>query len=442
MASVNDDLPAHDLPNDKGSARPVFALVDCNNFYASCERLFRPDLRGRPVVVLSNNDGCVVARSQEAKQLGIKMAVPLYQVQEIIERENVAVFSSNYALYGDLSARVMSVLESQAPTLEVYSIDEAFLDLTGLEHCDSLSRYGSALQQRVFNWTGIGVGVGIAPSKTLAKLANHAAKTYPATGGVVDLSDPVRQQRLLNITPVQEVWGVGRRLGKRLQAVGIKTALQLSQCDPRWIRMQFSVTLERTVRELCGQSCLELEQCPPPRQQVLCSRTFARRITDYPSMHSAICQYTARAAEKLRQQDRSARGVTIFIRTNPHSQADPYYSESACRQLAVPTQDTRALIRTVTALLSSIWRDGYRYMKAGIMLSDLYPPGTFQPTLFDPAEAPSSARLMQALDRINASGKGRIWFAGEAMSDGWQMKRNKLSPAYTTRWQDLPVVRA
>src|SRR5690554_2352753 len=285
----------------------TFALVDCNNFYASCEKLFRPDLANVPVVVLSNNDGCVVARSKEAKDLGIKMAVPLYQVKDLLQRHNIKTFSSNYALYADISSRVMRVLESLAPQVEVYSIDEAFLDLTGVSSIQSLEAFGQHVKQSVLQWVGIHVCVGIAPTKTLAKLANHAAKKYPATGGVVDLSQRERQQKLLAITPVTDVWGVGRRLGKRLDMMGIKTALDLAKCVPATIRNSFSIVLERTVRELNGESCLDLEELPPTKQQIMCSRSFGSRITTFEQMSEAIAQYTARAAEKLRQENQQDR---------------------------------------------------------------------------------------------------------------------------------------
>ncbi|RTE67736.1 translesion error-prone DNA polymerase V subunit UmuC [Amphritea opalescens] len=422
----------------------MFALVDCNNFYASCERLFRPDLAGRPIVVLSNNDGCIVARSAEAKRLGIKMAVPLYQVQEQIDRENIAIFSSNYALYGDISARVMTVLEQQAPAIEVYSIDEAFLDLSGLDSHFSLTEYGQQLKQLVYQHTGIHVSVGIAPTKTLAKLANHAAKQYPATQGVVDLTDPARQRRLLALMPLLEVWGVGRRLSRRLEQQGIRSAQALADCDVAWIRNHYSITLANTVRELNGQPCMSLEECPPPRQQILCSRSFARRISALPDMRSAIAQYGSRAAEKLRQQSALARVVTVFIRTNPHATEETFYSQSASRMLATPSADSRQLNTIAQTLLQTLWKPNLRYMKAGIMLSDLYSPGHFQPSLFEPAESPAAARLMQAVDQINQGGRGRgrVRFAGEMLSTGWQMQRNRLSPAYTTHWDQLPIVKA
>ena len=256
----------------------IFALVDCNNFYASCESLFQPKLRNRPIVVLSNNDGCVVARSKEAKQLGIKMGVPVHQIKDMIRQHRIAVFSSNYALYGDMSQRVMSILEQMAPQVEVYSIDEAFLSLTGIESYQSLNDFGVAVRERVQQWTGITVCVGIAPTKTLAKLANHAAKAYPATGGVVDLSQRERQERLLSITPIDEVWGVGRRLSVRLRELGIESALGLAEYDLKSLRQRFSVVLERTARELRGESCLALEDVTEPKQQIVCSRSFSKRV--------------------------------------------------------------------------------------------------------------------------------------------------------------------
>lgn len=257
--------------------KTVFALVDCNNFYASCEKLFRPDLKNTPVVVLSNNDGCIVARSKEAKALGIKMGVPLFQIQDEIKQHGIVCFSSNYALYADLSNRVMTILEEEAPRLEVYSIDEAFMDLTGVNNVMDLLAFGQQVKVKVDQWTGITVGVGIAPTKTLAKLANHAAKKYPATGSVVDLMDPDRQKRLLALVDVSDVWGVGRRITAKLKARGIHTALDLANSDPKSIRSEFSVVLERTIRELNGVSCLDLELVRPTKQQIICSRSLAIR---------------------------------------------------------------------------------------------------------------------------------------------------------------------
>ena len=421
---------------------PVFALVDCNNFYASCEKLFRPDLKDTPIVVLSNNDGCVVARSREAKLLGIKMGVPVFQIKSEMQRHGILAFSSNYALYADLSSRVMRTLEEMAPRVEVYSIDEAFLDLTGIESVLSLVEFGQQVRERIGHWIGITVCVGIAPTKTLAKLANHAAKKYPATQGVVDLTNPDRQRRLLALVPVDDVWGVGRRLSKRLNALGITTALDLANASPRAIRDQFSVVLERTVRELNGESCIELEEIPPTKKQIVCSRSFGAKVTQFELLREAVCEYATRATEKLRKEQQQANVMTVFIRTSPFKDNEPQYSNSASGELLTPSCDTRDFIELANHLLKRIWKDGFRYAKAGVMLSDFYDPGMFQPGLFDGVSTRSnSQQLMSVLDTINQSGAGKVFFAGQGLKKDWSMKREHLSPAYTTRWDQLPRVK-
>lgn len=421
---------------------PVFALVDCNNFYASCEKLFRPDLKDTPVVVLSNNDGCVVARSREAKLLGIKMGVPAFQIKAEMQRHGILAFSSNYALYADLSSRVMRTLEEMAPRVEVYSIDEAFLDLTGIESAISLVEFGQQVRERIGHWIGITVCVGIAPTKTLAKLANHAAKKYPATQGVVDLTNQDRQRRLLALVPVDDVWGVGRRLSKRLNALGITTALDLANASPRAIRDQFSVVLERTVRELNGESCIELEEIPPTKKQIVCSRSFGVKVTQFELLREAVCEYATRATEKLRKEQQQAKVMTVFIRTSPFKDNEPQYSNSASGELLIPSCDTRDFIELANHLLKRIWKDGFRYAKAGVMLSDFYDPGMFQPGLFDDVSTRSnSQQLMSVLDTINQSGAGKVFFAGQGTKKDWSMKREHLSPAYTTRWDQLPRVK-
>ena len=421
---------------------PVFALVDCNNFYASCEKLFRPDLKDTPVVVLSNNDGCVVARSREAKLLGIKMGVPVFQIKAEMQRHGILAFSSNYALYADLSSRVMRTLEEMAPRVEVYSIDEAFLDLTGIESVLSLVEFGQQVRERIGHWIGITVCVGIAPTKTLAKLANHAAKKYPATQGVVDLTNPDRQRRLLALVPVDDVWGVGRRLSKRLNALGITTALDLANASPRAIRDQFSVVLERTVRELNGESCIELEEIPPTKKQIVCSRSFGVKVTQFELLREAVCEYATRATEKLRKEQQQAKVMTVFIRTCPFKGNEPQYSNSTSDELLIPSCDTRDFIELANHLLKRIWKDGFRYAKAGVMLSDFYDPGMFQPGLFDDVSTRSnSQQLMSVLDTINQSGAGKVFFAGQGTKKDWSMKREHLSPAYTTRWDQLPRVK-
>ncbi len=421
---------------------PVFALVDCNNFYASCEKLFRPDLKDTPVVVLSNNDGCVVARSREAKLLGIKMGVPVFQIKSEMQRHGILAFSSNYALYADLSSRVMRTLEEMAPRVEVYSIDEAFLDLTGIESAISLVEFGQQVRERIGHWIGITVCVGIAPTKTLAKLANHAAKKYPATQGVVDLTNPDRQRRLLALVPVDDVWGVGRRHSKRLNALGITTALDLANASPRAIRDQFSVVLERTVRELNGESCIELEEIPPTKKQIVCSRSFGVKVTHFELVREAVCEYATRATEKLRKEQQQAKVLTVFIRTSPFKDNEPQYSNSASGELLIPSCDTRDFIELANHLLKRIWKDGFRYAKAGVMLSDFYDPGMYQPGLFDDVSTRSnSQQLMSVLDTINQSGAGKVFFAGQGTKKDWSMKREHLSPAYTTRWDQLPRVK-
>ena len=421
---------------------PVFALVDCNNFYASCEKLFRPDLKDTPVVVLSNNDGCVVARSREAKLLGIKMGVPVFQIKAEMQRHGILDFSSNYALYADLSSRVMRTLEEMAPRVEVYSIDEAFLDLTGIESAISLVEFGQQVRERIGHWIGITVCVGIAPTKTLAKLANHAAKKYPATQGVVDLTNPDRQRRLLALVPVDDVWGVGKRLSKRLNALGITTALDLANASPRAIRDQFSVVLERTVRELNGESCIELEEIPPTKKQIICSRSFGAKVTQFELLREAVCEYATRATEKLRKEQQQAKVMTVFVRTSPFKDNEPQYSNSASGELLIPSCDTRDFIELANHLLKRIWKDGFRYAKAGVMLSDFYEPSMFQPGLFDDVSTRSnSQQLMSVLDSINQSGAGKVFFAGQGTKKDWSMKREHLSPAYTTRWDQLPRVK-
>lgn len=423
-------------------AAPVFALVDCNNFYVACERLFRPDLRNTPMVVLSNNDGCVVSRSPEVKALGIKTGDPVHKIKHLIRKHGIQCFSSNYALYGDISQRVMSTLEQLAPQVEVYSIDEAFIDMSGMENCVGLLEFGHQLRQRVQQWTGITTCVGIAPTKTLAKLANEAAKKYRATGGVVDLTSPQRQRKLMELMPVSEVWGIGRKLTAALEFLGIKTALQLADADPRWIGRNFSVVVERTVLELNGQPCAELVEDIPARQQILCSRSFGEDIRRFNAMREAITCFVSTGAEKLRQQNHKAKRLTVFVRTCPYRDGPGYYSNSASVDLLEPTSDTRRLVESAHAALKTIWRDGHSYKKGGIMLCELYESGTWQPDIFtEKRESSRSEALMQTIDSINQKGLGRIFLASQGTRPGWSMKQEHLSPAYTTRWSDLPVVR-
>lgn len=416
----------------------TFALVDANNFYVSCERLFRPDLQHRPVVVLSNNDGCIVARSQEVKDLGIKMGTPLFKVKNLVSKHDIRVFSSNYTLYGDISSRVMQTLEEISPRVEVYSIDEAFLDLSGITR---LVEQGRSIRATVMRNVGVPVCIGMAPTKTLAKLANHAAKTFKSTRGVVDLTDPARQKRLLEITPVAEVWGVGRKLNGKLEGQGIRTALDLSCMSPKRIRQRYSVVLERTVRELNGESCLELEDVVQKRQQILCSRSFGEKLTAYHDLKQAVCEFAARAAAKLRSENQLARMVSVFIRTSPFDPSAPQYANSATGALAVPSSDTHKILELATRLYHGIFREGYPYAKAGVILADFCAPDAVQMDLFHGDHGVERGdSLMQAVDAINRKGRGKVWFGGQRPDKDWYMRRANLSPAYTTRWDSLPVV--
>ncbi|HGL6326734.1 TPA: Y-family DNA polymerase [Citrobacter amalonaticus] len=422
----------------------MFALVDVNSFYASCETVFRPDLKGKPVVVLSNNDGCVIARSAEAKLLGVKMGDPYFKQKELFRRCGVVCFSSNYELYADMSNRVMTTLEEMSPRCEIYSIDEAFCDLTGVRNCRVLEDFGRELQDAVYRNTRLTVGVGIGQTKTLAKLANHAAKRWQRqTGGVVDLSNVDRQRKLMAALPVDETWGVGRRITKKLEAMGIKTVLDLADTDIRFIRKHFNVVLERTVRELRGEPCLELEEFAPVKQEIVCSRSFGERVTEYDAMRQAICSYASRAAEKLRGEHQYCRFISAFVKTSPFALNEPYYGNSASVKLLTPTQDSRDIIAAATRCLDAIWKDGHRYQKAGVMLGDFFSQGVAQLNLFDDnAPRAGSEKLMEVLDQLNAkSGRGTLYFAGQGIQQQWAMKREMLSPRYTTRFSDLLTVR-
>lgn len=420
----------------------MYALADVNSFYASCEKVFRPDLRNKPVVVLSNNDGCVIARSPEAKRLGIKMGVPWFQLKMTQFPEPVITFSSNYELYASMSNRVMSHLEELAPRVEQYSIDEMFLDVSGIDSCIDFEDFGRQLREHVRNGTGLTIGVGMGPTKTLAKSAQWASKEWPQFGGVLALTtgNPRRTEKLLSLQPVEEIWGVGGRISRKLSTMGITTALQLARANPAFIRKNFNVVLERTVRELNGVSCISLEEAPSPKQQIICSRSFGEHVTTYEALRQAICQHAERAAEKLRGERQFCRHIAVFVKTSPFAVNEAYYGNVASEKLLLPTRDTRDIISAAVKALDSIWLDGHRYAKAGVMLNDFTPSGVSQLNLFDEDQPRAqSDELMKVLDRINHSGKGKIWFAGRGIAPEWQMKRDMLSPAYTTRWSDIPI---
>lgn len=427
----------------------VFALVDCNNFYASCEKLFDPRLLGKPVVVLSNNDGCVVARSAEAKALGVPMGAPWHQLRELATREGIIAYSSNYSLYADMSNRVVEVLGQFSANLEVYSIDESFLDLSGYHGLNSagLHGYGGEIRRRVALWLGLAVCVGIGTSKTLAKLANHCAKKGLAgRDGVCDFTvmSETELSNLFATIPVDEVWGVGRRISDRLREMGIETVRDLREADAETIRARFSVVLERTLRELRGVSCLDLEEVAPPKQQIMSSRSFGQYVYDLDELREAVASYIAKAAEKLRAQDSLAGAVQVYIRTNPFTPKEPQYQRAVTLPLPESTADTRVLSRFAINILKGIYRPGYAYQKAGVVLTELQPRKLRQQSLFAHEAGDERAQsVMKAMDSINAKwGRGTVRISAEGLNNAWQMRRGRLSPAYTTSWTDLPVVRA
>ena len=418
----------------------AIALVDGNNFYVSCERMFNPRLEGVPVVVLSNNDGCAVARSQEAKALGIAMGQPWFHIRHMEQRYGLKAFSSNYELYADMSNRMMRILAQFAPLQEVYSIDECFLDLTGMTA--DLTACGQAIRARVRQWIGIPSCVGIGHSKTQAKLANHIAKKRPEWDGVCDLTSLPEStvDGLMAGIEVGEVWGVGRKIGEKLNSLGIRSVLDLRRADPKLIQRRFSVVLERIVWELRGIACLALEEVSPPKQQIISSRSFGMPVTELADLKAAVTAYMTRAAERLRRQGSVAQAVHVHIRTSPFREDLPYYGKGMTLPLVIPTDDTRVLVRQALAGLVRIYRPGHEYQKAGVVLMDIRPKGVSSVGDLLAAEEPSRAdRLMQAMDAINARmGKATVQLAGEGVEKPWAMKRGRRTQAFSTRLGELP----
>lgn len=420
---------------------PTFALVDCNSFYASCERVFRPDLAKTPIVVLSNNDGCVIARSYDAKPF-VKMGAPYFQIKDALRRHGVVAFSSNYALYGEISERVMTLIESMVPASEIYSIDEIFCDLAG--YPGDLTALGRSMRERILKCTGIPVGVGIARTKTLAKLANHTAKRLQQqTGGVVDICDPFKRDWVLRNTAVGEVWGVGRRLEAHLQGMGIRSAMDLAKADPVTLRAKFSVVLERTARELDGVSCLALDDPDPPKQEICCSRMFGQRLTDLAPIKEAVASYTARAAEKLRAQGSLCKKMRISVRTGMFNPDEAKYANGVLVELPYPTHDTLLMTNAATQAVERVFREGYRYSKAEVLLLDLRQPGEYTDDLFARTQPQRCEQLMQTLDSINARwGRGTLRAATVPIDPEWGMRRELISQSYTTRLDQLWIVDA
>ncbi|MGE1083131.1 Y-family DNA polymerase [Pseudomonas shirazensis] len=418
----------------------VFALIDCNSFYASCERVFRPDLAKTPIVVLSNNDGCVIARSYDAKPF-VKMGEPFFQAKEKLRRHGIVAFSSNYALYGDISERVMSLIEAMVPEAEVYSIDESFADLTGIP--GNLTQFGRDMRAKILRCTGIPVGVGIARTKTLAKLANHTAKRLQVeTGGVVDICDPFKRDWVLRNTDVKEVWGIGKRMTAHLEAMGIRTAMDLAKADPWTLRQKFSVVVEKTARELAGTPCLELEEADPPKQEICCSRMFGKRLTEIAPIKQAVATYTGRAAEKLRAQGSVCKRIRVSIRTGMFNPDEARYAQGVLVELPYPTNDTLLLTRAATESVERIYRPGFRYSKAEVLLLDLRQPGEFTDDLFAITQPVACDRLMSVLDEINGKyGRGTMHTATVPRTPDWGMRQEMMSRSYTTRIDQLWKVR-
>ena len=420
----------------------AIALIDCNNFYVSCERLFQPQLEGRPVVVLSNNDGCVVARSPEVRALGVKMGAPWFQLKALARQHGIIALSSNYTLYADISNRVMSVLAGFSPQQEIYSIDECFLNLSGFLPAQH-SAYAQQIRSTIKQWVGLPVCVGVGRTKTLAKLANYVAKKRPEYAGVCDFSNLslATREGLLAQIEVGAVWGVGARTALRLSAMGLTSVLDLQRAAPKVMRTQFGVVVERIVAELNGEACLALEMISPPRQQIMVSRSFGTAVYALEAIQQALTVYVTRAAEKLRRQDSLAGALQVFIRTNPFKPDMEQYQRGLIVPLAAPTNDTRQLVRAAHVGLQHIYRPGLAYQKVGIILSELIPEVQRPRTLFDDAAAQArSSTLMRTIDRINAKmGSQRVRLLGEGWDKNWRMRRERVSPRYTTHLAEVAV---
>jgi DNA polymerase V len=410
----------------------MVALFDANSFYCSCERVFNPSLRGKPIVVLSNNDGCVVARTSEAKALGIEMGVPYFQSRELLEKNHVHVFSSNYALYGDMSRRVMKVIASFAPAIEIYSIDECFLGVDGVT---DLEGFGRRVQREVLSATGIPCGVGIGATKTLAKVANKAAKK---SGGLLLLKDPVPYLRGLSC---HEIWGIAVRMAERLKSLGIKTALDLARADRRVIRAKFGVVMERIVLELNGISCLQLEEVSAVKKNICCSRSFGHVVEKFDELAEAVASFASRGGEKLRREKLAAQSVHVFILTNVHRPDRPQYNGEGSREFLTATSFTPVLVAETDRILRQIYRRGFKYVKAGILLTDLVEEDrNVQLHLFKPVAREKEKSLMKAVDRLNTRYGRNVIRAGTlGIGARWDMQRQRKSPSFTTNFADVPL---
>jgi DNA polymerase V len=420
----------------------IFGLIDCNNFYVSCERVFRPDLEGVPVIVLSNNDGCAVARSAEAKALGIKTGDPEFKLRDLIKREKITVFSSNYALYGSLSAKASAVLLSMVPTIENYSIAESFLNL-GDFHERKVEPLARELRERVHRWVGIPTCVGIAPTKTLAKVANFIAKKRPQYRGVCDLRSSRVRAELLSTVPVDEVWGIGAASAAKLVRIGVQTAADLAALDPDNARALMTVTGGRTVYELRGISCMPLELMEPTRKGIAVTRSFGAPVTSCQQMHEAIASYATRAAEKMRRYKVAAENIFVFMHTSTFNN-DPFYSNGASARFSETTNDTGEVVALAVRLGERLWRDGFRYSKCGVMITELMPETIRQPALWGELDREKRERAWRAMDKLNATlGRDTVRILGAGPKDAaWKLRAEHRSPKWTTRWNELPKVRS
>lgn len=412
----------------------MIALVDCNNFYASCERVFQPQLENEPVVVLSNNDGCVIARSNEAKALGIKMGVPAFKMQSVFDQKNVRVFSTNFALYGDLSNRVMQILSKEAPAIEVYSIDEAFLDLSGVM---KLNKFSIDLRAKVRQWTGIPVSIGVAPTKTLAKVANHVAKKYKKEGVFV-LKNKNTINKVLRHVCVDQLWGIGRQYAKFLSNRGFLTAHDLVNADESWVKKNLTINGLRMIKELKGVSCYSLEHQPPRKKTICTSRSFGMEVKVLYELEEAVASYAAMCAMKLRKENSLATSLLVFIKTNPFKDLNHQYNVSEKVIFDVPTNDSMDIAKQSLKLLKKMYKQGFSYKKAGVIVGDIVPDDNRQLSLFDQRNIFKKQRVMKALDQINATmGRNKVRLAIQGFDRKWRLKQEKLSPCYTTRFSDM-----
>ncbi len=422
----------------------TFAIVDCNNFYVSCERVFDPRLEGVPVIVLSNNDGCAVARSNEAKALGMKMGAAVFKEKAKIQAHGIRVLSSNYSLYADMSRRVAQELANFTPNIEIYSIDECFLDLSNFTHVN-LTDHGRAICHTIYKHIGIPVSVGIAPTKTLSKIAVKIAKKSKKAAGVLDLTNPKYHDRALQMVPVEDVWGVGRRYAKFLKVYGINTALQLRDTDRNLIHRKMGVSGTRLIDELKGVSCYPLESNPGPKKNITVSRTFGREVLRYGDLKEAVVSFAQMGAEKLRREGLVSDCLTLFIMTN-RFKAEAFYYNSQAYRFVVPTNDTPEIIKAAGVLLKEIFKEDLAYKKAGLYLSNLVPENRCKRSLFESPSKPKIASLMKSMDAINMEmGRNTIKYAssgiGEKKDEPWRTVFNYRSPAYTTSWDQLPNVK-